>query len=82
LQVFLALNSPGLGYLLGGSRGEIRSVLGLGTAQRNIGGALTIAASNFADDPNVTVMVIVAAVILMVVLMPVAGEIGKRSNAN
>lgn len=83
IAVFLfALIALGLGYLLGGPSREIRSVVGLGTAQRNIGGALTIAASNFADDPNVTVMVIVAAVIFLGVLMPVAGEIGKRSNAD
>ena len=66
---------------MGGSQGQTRSVVGLGTAQRNIDGALTIAATNFAIDPNVTVMVIMAAVILLALLMSVAGEIGKRSQA-
>jgi BASS family bile acid:Na+ symporter len=68
-----------VGYFLGGSQPGLRSVMGLGTAQRNLGGALTIAASNFAADPNVTVMVLVVAVIGLAILMLAAGELGKRA---
>lgn len=65
-----------IGYFLGGSDGSIRSVLGLGTAQRNISAALVVAGQNFSSD--VITYLMVMAVIGLVVLMPAAGEIGKR----
>ncbi len=68
-----------IGYLFGGSDGGIRSVLGLGTAQRNLSAAFLVAAQNFADDPNVLVMNIVAGMVGLVLLMVIAGELGKRS---
>jgi BASS family bile acid:Na+ symporter len=68
-----------IGYLLGGSDGEIKSVMGLGTGQRNISAALVVAAQNF--DTNVITYLMVIAVIGLVVLMPLAGELGKRSAA-
>jgi predicted Na+-dependent transporter len=69
-----------VGYLLGGSEGELKSVMGLGTAQRNISAALVVAAQNF-DDPNVVTYLMVLAVIGLVILMPAAGELGKRIQA-
>ena len=66
-----------IGYLLGGSDGGIKSVMGLGTAQRNISAALVVAAQNFSADVITYLMVI--AVIGLVVLMPTAGELGKRA---
>ena len=68
-----------VGFLLGGSDSEIRSVMGLGTAQRNISAALVVAAQNFSADVITYLMVI--AVIGLVVLMPAAGELGKRAKA-
>jgi BASS family bile acid:Na+ symporter len=68
-----------IGYLLGGSEGDIRSVMGLGTAQRNISAALVVAASNF--DADVITYLMVMAVIGLVILMPAAGELGKRAKA-
>jgi BASS family bile acid:Na+ symporter len=68
-----------VGFLLGmvgSSDGGIRSVMGLGTAQRNISAALVVAAQNF--DTNVVTYLMVIAVIGLVVLMPTAGELGKR----
>ena len=62
--------------MLGSPEGGIRSVMGLGTAQRNISAALVVAAQNF--DSNVVTYVMVIAVISLVVLMPAAGELGKR----
>lgn len=50
--------------------------MGLGTAQRNISAALVVAAQNFTTE--VITYLLVLAVIGLVVLMPVAGEIGKR----
>src|SRR6266850_197958 len=58
------------GWAFGGSStssGETRSVLGLGTAQRNIAAALVVANQSF-DDPNVVVMVVVIAIVGLVTL--------------
>jgi predicted Na+-dependent transporter len=68
-----------LGYVLGGPEGGTRSVLGLGTAQRNLSAALVVAGQNFADDPNVLLMIMVAGLVGLVLLMVVGGELGKRS---
>jgi predicted Na+-dependent transporter len=65
-----------IGYLLGGSEGGIKSVMGLGAAQRNISAALVVAAGNFGADVITYLMVI--AIIGLVILMPAAGELGKR----
>ena len=68
-----------VGFLLGilsSPDGGIRSVMGLGTAQRNISAALVVGAQNF--DTNVVTYLMVIAVIGLVVLMPTAGELGKR----
>jgi BASS family bile acid:Na+ symporter len=67
-----------LGYFLGGSEASTRSVLGLGTAQRNLSAALVVAGQNFADDPNVLVMILVAGLIGLVLLMVIGGEMGRR----
>jgi BASS family bile acid:Na+ symporter len=66
-----------IGYFMGGSDGGTRSVMGLGTAQRNISAALVVAGQNF--DINVVTYLMVIAVIGLVVLMPTAGELGKRN---
>jgi BASS family bile acid:Na+ symporter len=65
-----------IGYLLGGSDRGDKSVMGLGTAQRNISAALVVAAQNFTSD--VITYLLVIAIIGLVVLMPLAGELGKR----
>jgi BASS family bile acid:Na+ symporter len=70
-----------VGYFLGGAEANIRSVLGLGTAQRNLSAALVVAAQNFADDPDVLTMILVAATVGLVLLMVAAGELGKRAPA-
>ncbi len=70
-----------VGYLLGGGDSGIKSVLGLGTAQRNLSAALLVAGQNFADDPNVLVMIIVAAILGLLILGGISGELGKRSPA-
>ena len=65
-----------LGYLMGGSDNSTRSVMGLGTGQRNISAALVVAGQNFGIDVITYLMVI--AIVGLVVLMPLAGELGKR----
>jgi predicted Na+-dependent transporter len=65
------------GYVVGPSA-STRPVLGLGTAQRNVAAAMVVATGNFAADPNVLVMVLVGSVLMMALLLPGAGELGKR----
>jgi BASS family bile acid:Na+ symporter len=76
--LFLAL-AFACGYLLGGRDGSIRSVLGLGTAQRNLSAALIIATANFSGNPGVIVMVLVLGLIDLILLMLIASKLGKRS---
>jgi len=66
----------GLGRLLGGPAQETKSVLALGTAQRNIAASLVVAGQNF-TDPRVVVMVVVVAVVSMLILMPLARWSGR-----
>jgi BASS family bile acid:Na+ symporter len=74
--VFL-LVALGLGYASGGSDPASRSVLGLGTAQRNLSAALVVGAQNFSSE--VLTYVIVIALIGLAILMPIGGELGRRS---
>ncbi len=68
-----------LGYFGAGSDAGVRSVLGLGTAQRNLSAALVVAGQNFASDPDVMTFIIVAGIVGLLVLMPLASQLGKRS---
>ena len=74
--VFLAVGFAA-GWALGGSTGDTRSVMGLGTAQRNIAAALVVANQSF-DDPNVVVMVVVIAIVGLLTLMPLSRALGRR----
>ena len=67
-----------IGLLLGGKDQSMRSVMGLGTAQRNLSAAMLVAAQNFSDDANVLVMVMLVAILGLILLMVIAGEMGKR----
>jgi BASS family bile acid:Na+ symporter len=66
------------GYLLGGPGGDTRSVLGLGTGQRNISAALLVSTQSF-SDPNVLAMVLVGSTVGLFILLPLAFEIGRRA---
>ena len=68
-----------LGYFGAGKDAGVRSVLGLGTAQRNLSAAMVVAGQNFASDPDVLTFIIVAGIVGLLVLMPLAGELGRRS---
>lgn len=68
-----------LGYLTGGE-GK-RSVLGLGTAQRNLSAAFVVAVQNFGDNPDVLSFVIVVAIVGLVLLLLTAAELGRRAEA-
>ena len=70
-----------IGMLLGGKNPAKRSVMGLGTAQRNLAAAMLVAAQNFSDQPNVLIMVMLVAILGLILLMVVGGELGKRMPA-
>lgn len=78
--LLLIVGSFLMGWLLAGRDEASRPVLGLGTAQRNVSAALVVAGSNF-DDPNVLVMCMVGALLMLLGLMITAGELGKRGPA-
>jgi BASS family bile acid:Na+ symporter len=74
--ILFVLISVLVGYFMGGSDPGDKSVMGLGTAQRNVSAALVVAGQNFGAD--VLTYVLVMAIISLVLLMPAAGELGKR----
>jgi BASS family bile acid:Na+ symporter len=75
--LFIAAGT-GVGWVLGGTQADTRGVMALGTAQRNIAAALVVGGQNF-KDPNVIVMVVVVAIVGLLLLMPLARYLGKRS---
>jgi bile acid:Na+ symporter, BASS family len=77
--VFLVVGF-GLGWLLGGPGRDTRSVLAMGTAQRNIAAALVVGGQNF-DEPRVVVMVVVVAIVGLLVLMPLGRKVAGPAAA-
>lgn len=69
--VFVAA-SAAAGYALGTPSPHTRSVLALGTGQRNIAAALLIATQNYPDAPGVVVMLLVTTLAGVVVLLAAA----------
>jgi bile acid:Na+ symporter, BASS family len=67
----------GIGWFLGGSGTDVKSVLALGTAQRNIAAALVVGGQNF-TDPKVVVMIVVVAIVGMLLLMPFASILARH----
>lgn len=65
-----------MGYLLG--RQERSAVLGLGTAQRNVAGAMVIASTDF-SDPDILVMVMASVLIGLLLLFAIAWLLSKRT---
>ena len=77
--IVFVLLSLGIGLVLGGSDPGIRTVMGVGTGQRNVSAAMVVAGGFGAE---VITYVIVVALIMLVLLMPLAGELGKRAQGN
>jgi BASS family bile acid:Na+ symporter len=67
-----------IGYLVARPGRGRRTVLALGTAQRNVAAATLVASQNIADE-GALVMVTFISVIEMAVLFPLAGWLRKRS---
>jgi predicted Na+-dependent transporter len=74
--VLLILGAFVIGFLL--SRRERSVVLGLGTAQRNIAGAMVIASRDF-SDPDILVMVTACSLVGLLVLFPIASLLSRRA---
>ncbi|HET6574649.1 MAG TPA: bile acid:sodium symporter [Fimbriiglobus sp.] len=77
--LFVAV-SLAVGYALGGPSPGTRSVLGLGTGQRNVAAALVIATQNF-DAPGVVVMILVSTLAGLVVLLFAARRFARQSSS-
>ena len=78
--LLLTLGALAIGYFLSiGSDAADRKVTALGTGQRNLSAALLVGAS-FGDSETL-VMTLVASLILVVVLIVISGELGKRATA-
>jgi BASS family bile acid:Na+ symporter len=67
------------GYFLGGSDNATRRTLSMATGQRNLAAAFVVAAGSFADRPTILVFLAAAGLIAMLVMMPIAGWLGKRA---
>ncbi len=72
------IGSLAIGFLLGGRDPAIRSVMGLGTAQRNVSAAIVIAAQNFSEGSTMS-FILVASILLLLLLLPVAKRLGAQA---
>ena len=78
-MIMFALLSLVIGFVAAGKDKKRRSVMGLGTAQRNISAALVIGTQNFASNTDVITMLMVGSIVLLLILFPIAGELGRRA---
>jgi bile acid:Na+ symporter, BASS family len=74
--VVFVLTMLAVGYLVGGPAPTTRSVVGLGSGQRNIAAALTVATGN-ADEPRVVIMLLVSTIAGLLVLVSAARFLGR-----
>ena len=73
----LVLGGTAIGYVLGGPRRDMRVVLGFGTGSRNVAAALAVAAQNFGNDPDVTLMCILVTLAMVGLQAPLAKWLGR-----
>jgi predicted Na+-dependent transporter len=78
--ILFVVGSLLIGFVLGGRDPGVRSVLGLGTAQRNVAAAILVSTLNFSGSMTIP-YVLVASIILPLILIPAARWLGKRSEA-
>ena len=79
VSILLVVGAVIIGYLLGGTDNDNKKVLALGTGQRNLAAAFAIASSNFATNPEVLIEVMDVAVVGFIILMLIAGELGRHN---
>lgn len=77
LLLFIA-GSLAIGMLLGGREAGIRNVMGLGTAQRNVSAAIVVSVQNFGGTNTIS-FVLVAAILMLLLLLPTARRMGTKS---
>jgi ACR3 family arsenite transporter len=81
LALFLfVIGSLLIGFVMGGRDPAVRSVMGLGTAQRNVAAAILVTSLNFPGTMTLP-YVLVASIVLPLILIPVARGLGRRSEA-
>jgi BASS family bile acid:Na+ symporter len=78
--IIFVVGSLLIGLALGGRNREVRSVLGLGTAQRNVAAAILVASLNFAGTMTLP-YVLVASIVLPLILIPSARWLGRSGAA-
>ena len=66
-----------IGFAVGGRDPDVRNVMGLGTAQRNVSAAILITLMNFAGTMTVS-YVLVAAILLPLILISIARWLGRK----
>ena len=66
-----------IGYLFGGPGRDTRGVLALGTALPNMAATFVVADGSFADQPDVIVFLAGAGLIVLVIVFPLAAELGS-----
>lgn len=76
-SVIFLLCGSAIGWLMGGPGAETRSVLALGTAQRNIAAGIVVG-RDF-SDPKVFVMIVVVSIVGLLVLVPLVGVLARRN---
>jgi predicted Na+-dependent transporter len=69
-----------IGFLVGGRDPDVRSVMGLGTAQRNVAAAILVASLNFPGSLTL-IYILVASIMLPLILIPTARRLGKGKEA-
>ncbi len=75
--VIFVVGSLVIGSVMGGRDPAVRSVLGLGTAQRNVAAAILVTSINFSGTMTLP-FVLVASIVLPLILIPAARWLGKR----
>ena len=78
-SLILVILSAAGGYLLGSLGGSHQWVQALGAGQRNIAAAMVVATMNFGNEA--VVVVVVYSLITLLVMAPLALELGKRQAA-
>lgn len=79
--LILTVVAAAIGYLFGGPSRETRGVLALGTALPNMAATFVVADGSFSNQPDVIVFLAGAGLIVLVIVFPLAAELGKRASA-
>jgi BASS family bile acid:Na+ symporter len=75
--ILFVVGSLAIGLVSGGRDTGVRSVMGLGTAQRNVAAAILVTTLNFPGTMTLP-YVLVASIVLPLILIPVARALGRR----